>query len=74
MVTPASLSRQYRSSIPLRFVIGQDNEGHWLALETHGIAGGLFKTHDAAWRYALKQANYRSDAIEVVTTPLELRG
>lgn len=34
------------------FLVGQDGEGHWLAVETHGLGGGIFATRDGAVRYA----------------------
>lgn len=36
----------------LSFTIGQDAGGCWVALESRGIAGGLFRNRDDALHYA----------------------
>lgn len=36
----------------LSFTIGQDASGCWVALERHGVVGGLFRSRDAAIHYA----------------------
>ncbi len=55
------------------FLIGRDTEGHWLAVETHGLAGGFFTSQDAALRYASFETDHRKGAIRVVTEPVALR-
>ena len=59
------------ASQDLSFLIGQDEEGHWLALEIHGLAGGFFTSRDAAWRYAMAETGRRSGAIHFTPKPIE---
>lgn len=62
----ASLSRH---SAPPAYVVGRDAEGHWLAIETHGIAGGIFRTEAAAIRFA-QDETFRSPGAVLSTTDL----
>jgi hypothetical protein len=55
------------------YLIGQDSEGHWVALETHGRGGGLFASREAAARYAAFETDRRPNAVRIVTEPVELR-
>jgi hypothetical protein len=59
-------------SIPLRFVIGQDREGHWIVRATHGRAGGLFVSREAALDYAEFESSYRPGAVRLAAQPMEL--
>jgi hypothetical protein len=34
------------------YVVGQNSKGNWVAVETHGLAGGIFVSRDAALHYA----------------------
>ena len=45
------------------FLVGQDSEGHWLAVETHGLGGGIFTSKDAALHYALGETGRRPEAV-----------
>ena len=56
----------------LTFVVGRDPEGHWLAVETHGLGGGIFSSRDAAIHYAAFEGCCACEAIEVVPTAIEL--
>ena len=55
------------------FVVGQDHSGHWLAIETHGLAGGLFASREAALHYAMEEAHRRPEAIHIAGEPIEFR-
>jgi hypothetical protein len=55
------------------FVIGRDAEGHWLALETHGLSGGLFRSQEAASRYATFETDHRQGAVQFAQDPVALR-
>jgi hypothetical protein len=35
----------------LHFVVRADGAGHWLAIEEHGLAGGMFASREAAIDY-----------------------
>jgi hypothetical protein len=68
---------QIRARSPLAseasFVVGLDKEGHWLAVETHGLGGGLFTSKEAAIRYASFETGRRAGAVAVVAEPITLR-
>ena len=54
------------------FIVGQDREGHWLAVETHGFGGGIFRTRDSAYRYARDECHRRPGAVRLVDEPISL--
>ena len=56
----------------LQFVIGQDETGHWVAVESNGRGGGIFVNQQAALKYAAFEAGGRSDAVRCSTEPLAL--
>lgn len=58
---------------PARFVVGQDPEGHWVALEIHGRAGGLFRSREAALDYAEGETDRRPDAVLLSGERITLR-
>ncbi|KMO30835.1 hypothetical protein VQ02_27310 [Methylobacterium variabile] len=58
--------------LPLDFVVGQSAEGHWLAVETHGLAGGIFRSRRDALTYAAAETGRRPDAVRLASTPLAL--
>lgn len=55
------------------FLVGQDGAGHWLALETHGLAGGIFRSKDAALHYAMLETSHRPEAVHITAERVELR-
>ena len=54
------------------FIIGQDATGHWLALETHHLGGGLFKSCQNAIRFVEHETGHRAGAYELSSTPMSL--
>lgn len=56
-----------------RFVVGQDSQGHWIAVEIHGRGGGLFRDRQAAFHYAESETGRRRDAVIVSGERIELR-
>jgi hypothetical protein len=54
------------------FLVGQDREGHWLAVETHGLGGGIFRTCRDALHYAAAETGRRPDAVRLADTTLAL--
>jgi hypothetical protein len=40
----------------MQFVVGQDEEGHRVAIEANGGGGGLFVNREAAVKYAASEA------------------
>ncbi|WP_158811039.1 hypothetical protein [Beijerinckia sp. L45] len=55
-----------------QFLVGQDAQGHWLAVETHGLGGGIFITRDAALHYALSETGKRPGAVSFAPLPITL--
>lgn len=55
------------------FIVGRDGTGQWIALESRGLAGGLFRSQEAALRYATFETDHRQGAVRVVAEPLALR-
>lgn len=56
-----------------RFIVGQDPAGHWVAIEIHGRAGGLFRSREAAVDYAEDETDHRPDAVLLSGERIELR-
>ena len=57
----------------LSFTIGQDASGCWVALESHGIAGGLFRNRDDAIHYAGIEIRDGAGEIHFATGPVAFR-
>ena len=55
------------------FVVGPDGQGHWLAVETHGLGGGIFVTRVAALDYARAETGRRPAAVLLTLEPIVLR-
>ena len=47
------------------FFVRRDRRGRWVAAETHGLAGGLFRTRKAAVRFALHEADEDAGRVHV---------
>lgn len=57
----------------IRFIVGQDPQGHWVAVDVHGLGGGLFRTRQDALHYAVDLTGHRPDAVAIATNRIELR-
>lgn len=55
-----------------RFIVGQDPQGRWVAVEVHGLAGGLFRTRRDALHYATDETRRHPDAVQISTDLVEL--
>jgi hypothetical protein len=66
-VQPSNIRRAVTAS---QFLVGQDVEGHWVALESSGRGGGLFVTREAAVKYAQGEAGRNSAALIYANAPL----
>ncbi|WP_407524019.1 hypothetical protein [Methylobacterium oryzisoli] len=55
-----------------RFVVGQDRDGRWLAVEIHGLGGGIFRSRADALHYAAAETGRRPDAVRLATEPVVL--
>ncbi|WP_245504392.1 hypothetical protein [Lichenihabitans psoromatis] len=67
----------HSNPMPLRldptFVVGMDRNGSWLAIETHGLGGGIFLDRDAATHYAEFETGHRPGSVLVSTDLVQLR-
>lgn len=54
----------------IAFLVGQDREGHWLVVETHGLGGGIFRSRDKAFRYARDESRRLPGAVRFVDGPI----
>ncbi len=75
MLDPMQVDRSNPSSSDenrLAFRVGQDGEGHWLAVETHGLGGGIFKSRDQAVQYARDESHRLPGAVSFVDEPIRL--
>ena len=52
------------------YVIGQDPEGHWLAVETHGLGGGIFRSRADAVQFAEFESDHDPSAVRYTSEPL----
>ena len=55
------------------FIVGQNQRGAWVALETHGLAGGIFVSRNAALHYAEFETDHRPGAIRLESRSVELK-
>lgn len=69
----AAIHVQAPASDAARFIVGQDPAGHWVAVEIHGRAGGLFRSREAAVGYAEGETGHRPDAVLLSGDRIELR-
>lgn len=56
----------------IAFLVGQDGEGHWLAVEIHGLGGGIFRSRDRAVQYARDESHRLPGAVRLVEEPIRL--
>jgi hypothetical protein len=56
----------------LQFVVGQDETGRWVAVESSGRGGGIFVDRQAGLDYAAFEAGRRSGAVRCSTESLAL--
>ena len=56
----------------LQFIVGQDEAGNWIALESRGRGGGIFINRQAALNYAAFESRQRADAVRCSNVPLRL--
>ena len=55
-----------------QFVVGQDEVGRWIVVESHGRGGGIFVNRQAALSYAAFELGQRADAVRCSNEPLRL--
>lgn len=69
--SPSTLSGA--AGTPLSYLVGQDGEGHWVAVETGGRAGGIFRSRQDAIRYACVETGCRPDDVRLAVEPIPFR-
>ncbi len=57
--------------IPLEFLVGHHKTGGWFVVETHGLAGGLFRSELEAFKFLAGDFQTRAKRIEVVREILD---
>jgi hypothetical protein len=72
MSIPPSIGETRSRDTGLQFIVGQDETGRWVAVETNGRGGGIFVDRQAALNYAAFEVDQRSDAVRCATEPLAL--
>ena len=56
----------------MQFVVGQDETGRWIALESSGRGGEIFVNRQAPLNYAAFEAGRRPGAVRCSAEPLAL--
>ena len=56
----------------LQFVVGRDETGRWVAVESRGRGGGIFVSRQAALNFAAFEAGRCPDAVRRSNEPLAL--
>ncbi|MGT2478760.1 RAG2 PHD domain containing protein, partial [Methylobacterium oryzae CBMB20] len=51
-------------------LVGQDGEGHWVAVETGGRAGGIFRSRQDAIRFASIEIGCRPSDVPMAAGPI----
>lgn len=72
LISPHAASTKRPTPIESHFIIGQDAAGQWLALETHRLCGGLFRSCQSAIRFVELETGHRAGAYELASTPVSL--
>ena len=68
-----STRRAYLSDAGARsYIVGQNQQGAWVACETHGLTGGIFVSREAARHYAEFETDHRPGAVRFAERLLEL--
>ncbi|MER2251988.1 hypothetical protein ABS772_18885 [Methylorubrum podarium] len=68
---PAEAGTDAGNSLP-SYVVGQDGQGRWVALESHGLGGGYFRSREAAFHYAVSETGRRAGAVRLSAEPLRI--
>jgi hypothetical protein len=51
---------------PPSFLVGCDDQNHWVAMEVHGLSGGFFADQEAALKFAYEETGWRKGAVALV--------
>lgn len=69
-LTQAMAARIVPIANKLRFAVGKDRFGRWVALELHGQGGGFFRSREDALHYAMAECGGRRSAVRLARRPL----
>jgi hypothetical protein len=61
------------AAAPSSYLVGQDGEGHWVAVDASGRAGGLFRSRQDAIRYACIETGCRPGDVRLAAEPIPFR-
>ena len=61
-----------REISPSGFTIGRGSRGRWTAVGAGGLSGGIFRSQDAAIRYAQSESGRKAGAVRLTSEPLDL--
>lgn len=73
IIMPTAANRNVQKP-SLDFLIGHDQNGSWFVIETHGLAGGYFRSEREAFKYVLADFHCRAKRIEVVEEAVDAGG
>ena len=59
------------TAIEAAYLLGPDRDGHWVAIEIHGLGGGLFRSREAAEHYAAFETGHRPGGVRMSDAPIE---
>jgi hypothetical protein len=51
---------------PPSFLVGCDDQNHWVAMEVHGLCGGFFADQESALKFAYEETSWREGAVQLV--------
>lgn len=72
-VSVNSLAQPQPIDVAPSYRVGQDGQGHWVAIEGKGLAGGIFRSQEDAIRFACVETGCRPEDVPVAVGPIRLR-
>ena len=66
-----SIAAAEAGEVPLEFLVGHHKRGGWFVVETHGLAGGLFRSELEAFKFLAGDFQTRAKRIQVVEETLD---
>ena len=72
-MNPLRAAEAQRSEPLQSYLVGQDGEGHWVAVEAKGLAGGIFRSRQDAIHFACVETGCRPNDVIVAADPIRFR-
>lgn len=72
-MNPSRVVPQGPAKPPHSYLVGQDGEGHWVAVEAKGLAGGIFRSRQDAIHFACIETGCRPNEVIVAADPIRFR-